>query len=484
MKLKKQGAAAKQIRKAQGSRDESNSATSKVMSGKMFMEAQEGSKSFLTPPIGQVQRVRQSKGNQELNDELKMKANELERLFSEHKLRAPEDQSNSTRKSKASDMQGRQVAASSNRKPVVDNVVVQLSDNYMLNDSATNSDDIDRSAITPLTKEAVNQRDVLNMTCSEQSFSVGSRGKFYERYMQKRDAKLREEWNSKRDEKEAKLKALEDSLERSRADMKAKFAGSTDKDSAVSAARRHAERLHSFNSRSNLRRDQAGLLIESVGEDRSKNAQNKKLLPVKSFSSSTPRTSVVPAPRSDMKASSSTSGRRRFQSDNPLAQSVPNFSDIRKENTKSSSAVGKTTRSQSRNYTRDKSSSEGVSLVKEDKPRRSQSLRKSSANVGEFREASPLSSDGVVAPLRFDKDETDQSVSDKFLKSSDSKTFLIKGKEPVFSTRGGLTKGSSVVSKVEDNYKEYNDEVLEPEDTADRVQDIEGEEFENMTAEL
>ncbi|KAK4373822.1 hypothetical protein RND71_004499 [Anisodus tanguticus] len=222
MKLKKQGDAAKQIRKAQG----------------------------------QVQRVRQSKGNQELNDELKMKANELERLFSEHKLRALEDQSNSTRKSKASNMQGRQVAASSSRKPVVDNVVVQLSDNYILNDSATNSDDIDRSAITPLTKEAVNQRDVLNMTSSEQSFSEGSRGKFYERFMQKRNAKLREEWNSKRDEKEAKLKALEDSFERSRADMKAKFAESTDKDSAVSAAHRHAERLHSFNSRSILRRDQ------------------------------------------------------------------------------------------------------------------------------------------------------------------------------------------------------------------------------------
>ncbi|KAK4354538.1 hypothetical protein RND71_026732 [Anisodus tanguticus] len=505
MKLKKQGAAAEQIRKAQDSRDESNSGTSKVMSGKMFMEAHEGSKSFLTPPIRQVQRIRQSKGNQELNDELKMKANERERIFSGHKLLTPEEQSNSTRKSKANDMQGRQVTASANRKPF------QLSDNCVLNESATNSVDIDRSATTPLTKEAVNQRDVLNMTSSELSFSDGSRGKFYERYMQKRGAKLREEWNSKRAEKEAKLKALEDSLERSRADMKTKFAGSTDKDSAISAARRRAERLQSFNSRSILRRDQQQLVFEQsddeegisefpkqkkygedrsfdriyVGEDGSKKDQNKKLLPVKSYSSSTPRTSVVPAPRSGRKASSSTSGRRRFQSDNPLAQSVPNFSDIRKENTKSSSAVGNTTRSQSRNYTRDKSSSEGVSLVKEDKSRRSQSLKKSSANVGEFREASPLSSDGVVAPLTFDKDEMEQSLSDKFVKISDSKTFLIKGKDPVFSTRGGLTKkGSSLVSKVEDNDNEYDDMVLEPEDTADRVQDIEEEEFENTAAEL
>ncbi|XP_047256893.1 uncharacterized protein LOC107850935 isoform X5 [Capsicum annuum] len=375
MKLKTQGAAADQIRKAQDSRDESNSGTGKLMlSGKMFMEAQDGPKSFLTPPIGKLQRVRQSKGNQELNDELKMKANELERLFAEYKLCVPEDLYNSTRKSKASNMQGRQVAISSNKKPDVDDALVQLSDNYMLKESATNSDDVDRSAITPPIKETDNQTfgDLLSRTSSELSFSDGSRGKFYEIYMQKRDAKLREEWNSKRAEKEAKLKALEDSLERSRTDMKAKFAGSTDKVSAVSGVRRRAERLQSFNSRSILRRDQQQLVFEQtdeegipefpkrkkygkdksfdetfVGEDRSKNTRNKKLFPVKSFSSSTPCTSVVPVPRFGRKASSSTSGRRRFPYDNPLAQSVPNFSVIRKENTKSSSAVGKTTRSQS-----------------------------------------------------------------------------------------------------------------------------------------
>ncbi|KAK6773352.1 hypothetical protein RDI58_028590 [Solanum bulbocastanum] len=510
MKLKKQGAA-EQFRKAQDHRDERNSGTTKVMlSGKMFMEAQEGPKLLLTPPIGQVQRVRQSKGNQELNDELKMKANELERLFADHKLCAPEDQSNSTRKSKASDMQGWQVATSSNKKPVVDNALAQLSDNYMLRKPATSSNDIERSAVTPPTKEANNQTfgDFLNRTSSELSFSDGSRGKFYERYMQKRDAKLRSEWNSKRVEKEAKLKALEDSLERSRADMKATFAGSIDKGSAVSGVRRRAERLQSFNSRSILKRGQQQLDFEQsdeeegisefpkqkkygedrsfdkpfVGEDGSKNTQNKKQLSVKSFSSSTPRTSLVPVARSVKKISSSSLGRRRFPSDNPLAQSVPNLSDIRKETTKSSSAVGKTTRSQSRNYTRDKSSREGVALVKEDKSRRSQSLRQSSANVGEFREASPLNSDGVVAPLRF---QMEQSLNDKFLKNSDSKTFLIKGKDPVFSTRAGLTKkGSSVISKVEDNDNEYDDMVLDPKDAADRLRDKEEEEFENMTAEL
>ncbi|OIT20412.1 hypothetical protein A4A49_38896 [Nicotiana attenuata] len=470
------------------------------------MEAQEGSKSFFTPPTGKVQRVRQ---NQELNDELKMKANELERLFTEHKLRASEDQSNFTRKSKASDMQGRPVATSSNRKPVIDNALVQFSGNYILNEPATSSDDIGRSAITPLTKKADNQTygDVLNMTSSDIRFLDSSQGKFYEKYMQKRDAKLREEWNSRRAEKEAKLKALEDSLERSIAEMKGKFAGSTDKDSAVSGARRRAERLQSFDSRSILRRDQQRLVFEqsdeeegmsefpkqkkyedrsfdetSIGEDGSRSTQNKKLLPVKSFSSSTLRTSVLTVPRAAGKAATNT---RRYQSDNPLAQSVPDFSNIRKETTKSSTAVGKTTRSQSRNYTRDKSSNEGVSLVKKDKSRRSQSSRKSSANVGEFREASPLSSDGFVASLRFEKDEMDQSLSDKFLRRSDSKTFLIKGKDPVFSTRGGLTKkGASIIFKVEDNEYEYNDMVVEPEDAPDRAQGKEEEEFENAKSEV
>ncbi|KAM3200069.1 hypothetical protein P3L10_032430 [Capsicum annuum] len=366
-------------------KEESSGSTGKPVVGKP-VELQRLSSGVSAPPViekavlrrwsgasdvtidltGKLQRVRQSKGNQELNDELKMKANELERLFAEYKLCVPEDLYNSTRKSKASNMQGRQVAISSNKKPDVDDALVQLSDNYMLKESATNSDDVDRSAITPPIKETDNQTfgDLLSRTSSELSFSDGSRGKFYEIYMQKRDAKLREEWNSKRAEKEAKLKALEDSLERSRTDMKAKFAGSTDKVSAVSGVRRRAERLQSFNSRSILRRDQQQLVFEQtdeegipefpkrkkygkdksfdetfVGEDRSKNTRNKKLFPVKSFSSSTPSTSVVPVPRFGRKASSSTSGRRRFPYDNPLAQSVPNFSVIRKENTKSSSAM-------------------------------------------------------------------------------------------------------------------------------------------------
>lgn len=495
MKFKKQSSAAELVKKTQDRGFEIMSGTSKTpLSSKVVLEAEGGLDSFSTPPIEQIQRARQPKANQEMNDDLKMKANELEKLFAEHKLRVPGDKSNSAQRSRPGDVQSRPSASSSYRKSVADNNNVRTSDSYSFNEPASSS------------------KDVLNRNFSELSFSDGSRGKSYERYMQKRDTKLREEWTSKGTEKEAKLRALESSLERSRAEMKAKFAGSADKDSRVSSSHRRAERLRSYNSRSILRRDQQQLVFEQsdneedmselsklkkYGEDRSfdetsfgddvrKSTRSKKPLPGKGLSSSTPRTIVAPVPRSSGKASNNTSGKRRIQSENPLAQSVPNFSDMRKENTKPSSTAGKTTRSQSRNYTRGKSTSEEVSLIKEDKSRRLQSLRKSSANVVEFREASTFDSDGVVlTPLKFDKDEMDQSITDKFSKSSGSKTLLKKGKNPDFSSRGGLTKTrASAVSKIVDDDDEYDDMVFEPEDSEGRGPDEQEEEFENMTAKI
>lgn len=239
MKFKKQGGAAELVKKTQDRGYEIMSGTGKTpLSSKVVLEAEGGLDSFSTPPIEQVQRTRQPKANQEMNDDLKMKANELEKLFAEHKLRAPGDKSNSTKRSRPGDVQSRPSASSSYRNSVVDNNNVRTSDSYLFNDPSSSS------------------KDVLNRNFSELSFSEGSRGKSYERYMQKRDTKLREEWSSKGAEKEAKQRAMENSLERSRAEMKAKFAGSADKDSMVSSSNRRAERLRSYNSRSILRRDQ------------------------------------------------------------------------------------------------------------------------------------------------------------------------------------------------------------------------------------
>ncbi|CAN4089139.1 unnamed protein product [Withania somnifera] len=494
MKFKKQGGTAELVKKTRDRGDEIMSGTGITpLSSKVVLEAEEGLDSFSTPPIEQVQRVRQPKANQEMNDDLKMKANELEKLFAEHKLRAPGDKSNSTKRSRPGEVHSRPVASSSYRKFVVDNNNVRTSDSYLSSEPASSS------------------KDVLNRNFSELSFSEGSRGKSYERYMQKRDTKLREEWNSKGAEKEAKQRDMENNLERSRAEMKAKFAGSADKESMVTGFHLRAERLRSYNSRSILRRDQQQLVFEQsdneedvsellkqkkYGEDRSfdetsfgddvrKSTRVKKPLPVKGLSSSTPRTTVAPVPRSSGKTSNNTSGKRRIQSENPLAQSVPNFSDMRKENTKPYPTAGKTTRSQSRNYTRSKSTNEEVPLIKEEKSRRSQSLRKSSVNIVEFRETSTFDSDGVVlTPLKFDKDEMEQSITDNFPKSSGSKIYLKKGKNTDFSSRGGLTKTrASAVSKILDDNDEYDDMVFEPEESEGRGPDEE-EEFENMTAEI
>lgn len=298
----------------------------------------------------QVQRSRQLKGNQELNDELQMKANELEKLFAEHKLRVPGDQPNPTRQNKASDVETDQITRLSFRKQVADPVPEQQFESPV---PVTETDDQNRNYLLP-----------------EVGFSDDSRGNLYVSYMKKRDTRLRELWDSNRAEKEARMKAMHDSLERHTTEMKAKLSWS---ENSVSSAQRRAERLRSFNARSALKRDELqddGALSEfselkpSGFGGVSRNIQGKKPSPT--------------IPRSATKLASSGSGRRRAQPDNPLAQSVPNFSDLRKENTKPYSAASKAAaRSQLRNYTRSRSTNEEVPSVKEEKSRRSQSLRKS-----------------------------------------------------------------------------------------------------------
>ncbi|KAJ0075681.1 hypothetical protein Patl1_33779 [Pistacia atlantica] len=517
MKFQKQVAAGpEQIKKLQGRRDERGSVygnSKPVFSGKKVSESQEGFAAVSTPPVEQVQRSRQSKGNQELNDELKMKANELEKLFAEHKLRVPGDQSSSTRRSKPADVQIEQVAESHYRKPTVSEISpAQLPDKSTVIERSGSSSNMAKFSTPPM-KMSDNQDygDSLRQNFSELGLSDESRGKFYEKYMQKRDAKLREEWSSRRVEKEAKLKAMQDSLERSRAEMKAKFSGSLDRQDSVATTARRVEKLRSFNSRSTMKIEQhpissihseededlsemfeqkyygqdRSFIETSFGDNASKSAQAKKLLPNRSMSSSTPRTAAAPIPRSSGKISNSGFGRRRPQSENPLAQSVPNFSDFRKENTKPYSGSKVTSRSQVRNYARSKSTSEEVALVKEEKPRRSNSLRKSSAGPMEFSDMAPLNSDDVVlAPLKFDEEQSEQSPQEKYLKSSESKPFLRKGNGIGPGAGASIAKlKASMAAEALRNEEEY-DETFEAEDSADMAkEDDQEEELETMEVE-
>ncbi|CAA3020258.1 Hypothetical predicted protein [Olea europaea subsp. europaea] len=232
-----QVSAPEQIKKASVRRDESsfgygNSQTQ--VCGKLI-KTQESFDSLSTPASEQVQKARKSKWNQEHNVGLKMKANELEKLLAEHKLQVFGDQSNSSGRGRLDDIQHESAASLSYRKLVADIASPQLFDSYTLTESVASSKTLTKLKVAYLTKRVDSQKhdNVLNKSFAELSVPEGSRGKFYVSYMQKRDAKLRKEWSSNRADKEARLKAMQDRLERSRAEMKIKFSGSADRENSV-----------------------------------------------------------------------------------------------------------------------------------------------------------------------------------------------------------------------------------------------------------
>ncbi|KAJ0987479.1 hypothetical protein J5N97_005835 [Dioscorea zingiberensis] len=412
----------------------------------------------------QIPVERSSKGNQELNNELQMKADELEKLFAAHKLRAHGDQLGSSRRSQQADAQS-DLVPKGVEKPQTE----PLSDQFFETGNTNNGVDFDASL---LLKMVDNQGYINNVKQKLGSVSPSSdyRGKFYDKYMQKRDTKLREESGSKRALKEAKMKAMNDSLEHSHAEMRAKFTGSSSRQDLTSACRR-AERRRSFSAHSIVKNK--GQTVEFLtGDDEedpaefseqdksyddasSVNLHLKKLSSSRTVSSSTPRTSVAQVSRTSIRAANSGPMRRRTPSENPLAQSVPNFSDLRKENTKPSTGVIKmTSRAQSR-ITRSKSTNEEANHIKEEKPRKSQSMRKSAAIPGEINGASPLNSDTAnMTPIGFPKEQIEQINS--FQRSGVSKAFLRKGNGIGPGAGAGIAKlkasmTSEIFEKAEDS---------------------------------
>jgi hypothetical protein len=179
-------------------------------------------------------KVRPAKGIQNRHGELQMKANELEKLYAAHKL-------TSSRRGKSTDVQVDNTPVVSEVKPVPV-LPEKIYTKKIVKESIT-ANDFDANELLKM----VNSQGHSSIP---QNFGIlsleESRGKFYDQYMQKRDAKLKEDWKLQRQEKEAMLKAMHESLERSKAELQAKFSRSVDaSDSAYVSNSQKTPPLHS-----------------------------------------------------------------------------------------------------------------------------------------------------------------------------------------------------------------------------------------------
>ncbi|KAF9616099.1 hypothetical protein IFM89_028565 [Coptis chinensis] len=347
----------------------------------------------------EVSKARQLKGNQELNEELQMKADELEKLFAAHKLRVSGSQLVSSRRVSPVDVEEEDIS------------LVQLPEK-----------EFERG----LAGETVVLNPNKNLV--ELGRLNNSRGKFYDLYMQKRDAKLRGEWDSRRVQNEEKMMEMSERLECCRAEMNAYFAVSSDQRESTLQSRRRAEKLRSFDmclvQKNNEQQAiettqiQDGGVSDSSEQIRfrgdtpfseihlengsSRSTQSKKLSQSRTFSSSIPRSSAPPIPRPSSKGSNFGSARRRVVPENPVGQSLPNFSDFKEESTKPSPGTHKeVTRSQNTHIPRSKSTNGHLPSAKKDNVWRSQSMKKSSVSPDKSKEFLPPKANGAnMTPAR------------------------------------------------------------------------------------
>eukprot|EP01018_Ginkgo_biloba_P001968 Gb_27673 [translate_table: standard] len=194
-----------------------------------------------------MDETNQSKSNNELNWHLQEKANQLEAFFAAHKTRnqAVEESSSVPPPSKP--------PISRDWKSSFSGVKSKgPSDQEKLNvgrDLLSNKMDFDMSVL-------MNMADS-NCVSDEEQFGVSIndtstdelRGKFYDHYREKQEAKLREEHAAKRAEKEAKLKAMYEVLEQRKAEMLGKSVGSSEKRDPLVQARVREQKLESSRSR-------------------------------------------------------------------------------------------------------------------------------------------------------------------------------------------------------------------------------------------
>ncbi|KAG6490553.1 hypothetical protein ZIOFF_051851 [Zingiber officinale] len=475
----------------------------------------------------QLQVTKQSKGNQDLNDELRMKANELEKLFAAHKLRTPSDQTTNNWRSIPVGLED-QVPVSMDKRHAI------IPTDHLLKKSLRETSEKEMEIDSAFMKPMAGKKEYGSVDEKFDNFSSSddSRGKLYYAYMQKRDAKLVIEWQTERAQKEAKMKAMRESLEHSQAEMNSRYSGSVVRQVSNKTYLR-GEKVRSFGKRRNevriccffnenvrdldvfdpraylcrnLYQDQIAVhtlivlaepfvfwlqAVESVAEGEedldklyeqaghgqqtsynmfANNIKGLKLLPNKALSSSTPRTPVSSNPKPSVKSTKLVSTKSRSPTENPHAESVPNFTDFRKENKKPSAAINRvSTRERTKILSRSKSIVEETNLVMEDKSHRSQSMRKSAAMPGEL-DLSSLNSDLPDTSLTgFDRPHTDSVFTNKAQKSKQPKSFVRKGKGA--SPSSGVSISKPNVSGVNKD-GEYYESIIQQGNLPDLNNDI------------
>ncbi|VAH28002.1 COP1-interacting protein 7-like [Triticum dicoccoides] len=398
-------------------------------------------------PLEQTRVTKPAKGNQDRHDELQMKANELEKLFAAHKL-------TTSRRGKSTDAQVDDTPRLSEVKPtqvlpekICTKQTVMESNNFDANELLKMVDNEGYNNSTP---------EKLGMLSLEES-----RGKFYDQYMQKRDAKLKEDWKLQKEEKEAILKAMHESLERSKAEMRAKFSQSA----LQSVSRNKDQGADSFLVEDEMNSDYLSGDCSSRSADSRKHFSNKVAY--------TQKKSVAPVHghKHSSRAVRSGYANRRNPPENPLAQSVPNFSDFRKENTKPSAGHSRATaRAQPKGFSRSKSIiEESKSILNQDQSRGSQSMRKN-LNASELRDTSSVNKDIYNWAPSGISSNTHKSGAPKSFVRKDNGTLPVVGitgfRQPMFA---------SVLQDEDDDF---------PDQQEDSPDDAKDEEYESIEENL
>eukprot|EP00250_Pteridium_aquilinum_P007673 c17345_g1_i1 orf=327-4910(-) len=422
----------------------------------------------------------------------------------------------------------------------------------VMSDNATNHssgrESLGSSSVNPLghNMQAV-ATSADNQTIEDDMDPSGLKGRFYEHYRKLRDAKLMEDQDSKRAEREAKLKVMEETLTRRKAEMDARAVRlSKNSFNQIRATKVEASKADLHTPRKD-QHDGGSEGNKSVGKDQMKSisgptsppltpytgkevpstskpqggrkagavvvVSQKGATPPRSSSRPTPSVSPKVTPRSTTIAAGSL--RKTSASgttDNPLTRSVPCFANLRKENTKPSPGrpLG-SARVHPKNGVpgRTRGVNEAAPLeanvnvpartnfsrngpTKEDQKHRSALMRKSCATASDFKSLSTSCDDGVLAPLKGQREmKTEPAAYNKLRRSAigplqEAKPFLRKGRGIGPGTGPGMIKqkNSSGLDAAKSSDEEITTSQLPEPDNGDGASQVLDESFSRELSEV